>query len=248
MQNGTWNPYSGSDSIVLALGLVLVAGILAYLGTRLTHPIQMQRPGTTVGTLLVVIWVLAFATFVVAIITYVRELFQQYGPITLPTNPICAVTFLSGLAAFFLIAYLGRQHGLKVAFGSAVVGSIAAPMIFELPFDLIVMTRTYPPTPAALYTPLFFLPLYLLEISSLALLTLSPLAKVNKYTLFSLAAMFIVFAIWACFGFSYPSNPISIVLNAVSKVLSFVTAITLFFPQRQMLDSGELGPLFSPSQ
>jgi hypothetical protein len=39
-----------------------------------------------------------------------------------------------------------------------------------------------------------------------------------------------VFAIWAGFGFAYPSAPIPIALNAISKVLCFVAAITLFLP------------------
>jgi hypothetical protein len=110
------------------------------------------------------------------------------------------------------------------------VGTIAAPMIFELPFDLIVMFRTYPPVPVQL-TLLYFMPLVLVEISSFSLLTLSPLMKVSNYTLFALAAMFLVFAVWAMFGFSYPSQPVPFTLNAMSKILCFATAITLFLPQ-----------------
>jgi hypothetical protein len=114
------------------------------------------------------------------------------------------------------------------------VGTVAAPMIFELPFDLIVMGRIYPPPPppTTQFTLLYFLPLFLVEISSFSLLTLSPLTKMSKYTLFSLAAMFFVFAVWALFGFSYPSYPIPFALNAVSKTLSFVAAVTLFLPQK----------------
>jgi hypothetical protein len=112
---------------------------------------------------------------------------------------------------------------------SAIVGAVAAPMIFELPFDLIVMCRLYPPVTARLIL-LFFLPLFLVGVSSISLLTLSPLVKVSKPTLFSLAAMFFVFAAWALFGFSYPSYPIPIVLNAVSKILCFAASITLFLP------------------
>jgi hypothetical protein len=63
----------------------------------------------------------------------------------------------------------------------------------------------------------------------------APLTKMSKYTLFSLAAMFLVFAIWALFGFSYPSYPIPFALNAVSKILSFVAAVTLFLPQKGII-------------
>jgi len=149
---------------------------------------------------------------------------------TLPVNPISPITILSGLGTFVIIAFATRSHGLKVALGSAFVGTAAAPMIFELPFDLIVMSRTYPPIPPypTLFRLLFFLPLFLVEISTFSLLTLSPLTKLSKYTLFSLAGMFFVFAVWAFFGFSYPSDPISVTLNGISKILSFIAAITLF--------------------
>jgi hypothetical protein len=38
-----------------------------------------------------------------------------------------------------VILYLTRRWGWKVALASAVIGTAAAPMIFELPFDLIVI-------------------------------------------------------------------------------------------------------------
>ena len=111
-------------------------------------------------------------------------------------------------------------------------------MIFELPFDLIVMGRTHPPVPAVQFTLLFFLPLFLWEFSSFALLTLSPLMKLSKYTLFSVAAMLYVFAVWALFGFPYPSRPIPFALNVISKILAFAAAITLFLPQREQAQEG----------
>jgi hypothetical protein len=43
--------------------------------------------------------------------------------------------------------------------------------------------------------------------------------------------MFVVFAIWALFGFAYPSAPITIALNVLSKVLAFAAAATLFAPE-----------------
>ena len=77
---------------------------------------------------------------------------------------------------------------------------------------------------------LFFLPLFLVEIISFMMLTLSPLTHLSRYTLYALGAMFLVFAVWALFGFSYPSSAVPIALNALSKILSFVVAITLFLP------------------
>jgi hypothetical protein len=169
--------------------------------------------------------------FLVAVTVYVLALTQQVGHVTGAADPITPVTMLSGLVAFVAIAYLTRQSGFWVAVGSAIVGTIAAPMIFELPFDLIVMWRTYPPTPEILFTLLFFLPLFLVEVSSFAMLTLSPIMKLSRATLFLLAGMFLIFAVWALVGFTYPAAPIPVVLNVISKILAFATAVSLFVPQ-----------------
>jgi hypothetical protein len=227
-QNGTWRPYTGGEALLLAAVLLAIAAVLAYLGVRLRQPVGVSRPGKAVGVLLVIMWGLSLATFGFAVGTYGRAFSQHYGNVTLPPDPVSPITFLSGLVTFVVIAFWTRRHGLKVALGSAIVGSVAAPFIFELPFDLIVMWRTYPPPPETLYTLLFFLPLFLVEISSFSLLTLSPLMKVSRLTLFSLAAVFAVFAVWALFGFSYPLHPLPFAFNAVSKVLCFVVSISLF--------------------
>jgi hypothetical protein len=231
MTHQNWIPYIGSSSIILAVVLFIVTGVLLYLAFRLHHPIGVKRPGIFLGIALVVIWLLSVTTFLVALTVYVLELYRQVGPFTTPKDPITPVTMLSGLVTFFVIAYLTRRSGFWVAFGSAIVGTIAAPMIFELPFDLIVMWRTYPPTPVVLYTLLFFLPLFLVEVSSFAMLTLSPVTKLSRSTLFLLAGMFLIFAVWALVGFAYPASPIPVVLNVISKVLAFATAVSLFLPQ-----------------
>jgi len=233
-QEDTWSPYAGSGAVLLAAGLLIIAGVLVYLGFRLHRKVGFSRPGRALSSLLIVIWVLSLATFAIAVSTYVQELIRQ-GPLRSPANPIAPITDLSGLVTFIVIAYVSWRHGWKAALFSAFLGTAAAPMIFELPFDLIVMGRTYPPTPAVQFTLLFFLPLFLVEISTFALVTLSPLAKLSRYTLFSLGAMFFVFAMWALFGFSYPSHPLPIVFNGTSKILSFVAAITLFLPQRGII-------------
>ncbi len=234
-QNGTWRPYSGTEALVLVVVLIVISGGLAFLGTRMRRPVGVSQPGKVVSAFLVVIWWLALATFLTAIVTYMTTLTQQVGTIDTPSNPISPVSFLCGLISLVAIAYMTRRRGFKIALGSAIVGTIAAPMIFELPFDLIVAWRTFPPAPAVQFTLLFFLPLFLLEISSFALLTVSPVTRISRYTLFSLAGMFFVFAIWAMFGFSYPLSALPIGLNAVSKVLSFVVAVTLFLPWEDRL-------------
>jgi hypothetical protein len=229
---GIWRPYTGTEALILALALLVVGSALAYLGVRLRQPVGTSQPGKALGTLLVVMWFLSLAAFTIAVAVYGWTLAQQVASPKVASSPISPITFTSGLVAFILIAWLSRRHGLKVALSSAIVGTIAAPMIFELPFDLIVMWRTPHPAPESLFALLFFLPLFVLELSSYSLLTLSPLVRVSRYTLFSLAAVFLVFAVWALAGFSFPSEPLPFALNAVSKVLCFVAAITLFVPEK----------------
>jgi hypothetical protein len=232
-QYGSWSPYVGSNSILLAVVLFIVTGAWIYLAIRLHHPVEVKRPGKFISVSIVVIWLLSVTTFLVAASIYVRALYQQVGHFTGPANPITPVTATSGVIAFFVIVCLTGRSGLP-AFGSAIVGTIAAPMIFELPFDLIVMWRTYPPAPEIAFTLLFFLPLFLVEVSSFAMLTFSPSMKLSRYTLFLLAGMFLIFAVWALFGFAYPATPIPIALNIISKVMAFAIAISLFLPQKKI--------------
>lgn len=231
---GSWSPYAGSSSLILAIVLLIVTGVVLYSAMRLQHPITVKRPGKFVGISIVVLWVLSVTMFLVAIIVYVLALYQQVGHVSGPTDPITPVTFLSGIVAFFVIAYTSRASGFWIAVGSAIVGTIAAPMIFELPFDLIVMWHTYPPTPGVLFTLLFFLPLFLVEILSFVMLALSPLMRLTRVTLFFLAGMFLIFAVWAVFGFAYPAAPFSTAMNVISKLLAFATAISLFIPQKSL--------------
>jgi hypothetical protein len=138
------------------------------------------------------------------------------------------------MAAVFVIILTRSTPGFGTRLLSAAIGAMAAPMIFEFPFDLIVMARTYPPIPPdpALYRALFFVPLFLIEITTLLLLRLSPMVRLTRATFFSFALMLGVFAVWALSGFGYPSAPLPITLNVVSKILAFVTLLTLFLPQR----------------
>ena len=84
------------------------------------------------------------------------------------------------------------------------------------------------PTRPMLYRQLFFLPLFLVELSTISLLTLLPSMRVTAYACYAVAGMFAVFAIWAAFGFAFPSQPLPLALNVISKILCFVAAIMLF--------------------
>jgi hypothetical protein len=228
--NGTWASYSGPEALYLALILLVVAGAWAFWGARLRRPIGFRPTGRYVAVILVILWVLSFLSFVISIVTYMRALESQVPNLNLPTNSVTPITLTCAVVTFLLIAFLSRRYGTMIALGSGVLGAMVAPMIFEFPYDLIVMFRTYPPQPATAYTLLFFLPLFAWEFATFALVTLSPLARVKPSTFFALAGMFAVFGIWAVFGFGYPSTPLFLGLNGFSKILSFVAAATLFLP------------------
>lgn len=231
MQNGTWESYSGSAALILAGVLLAIFIMLVYLGTRLHRRLSVAQPGKFVRTAIVLVWLLSGFSFLTAVVTYVQALKAQNGEFAAPVNPISPITALCGPITFVAILFLTKKNGLKTALTSALIGALAAPMIFELPFDLIVAGRTYPPSPAVQYTLLFFLPLFAVEISSFAMLSFSPVMKPSRHTLFALAGMFFVFAIWAANGFGYPLTVLQITFNATSKILAFAAAITLFLPQ-----------------
>ena len=44
--------------------------------------------------------------------------------------------------------------------------------------------------------------------------------------------MLIVFAAWGLSGFAYPSAPVPIALNVLSKLLAFGVTLSLFLPQQ----------------
>jgi hypothetical protein len=232
--NVNWSSYTGSSSFILAGVLLLATVVLLVVGVRFRQGKPGTRPGKFLGALLISSFVLAILSFLLAVGAYGLAQAQQ-GITFTSTDPITPVTLISGFVTFFVILYLARKSGARAAIGSAIVGAIAAPLIFELPFDLIVMWQTFPPSPPTLYTPLFFFPLFLVEILSFALLTLSPVMRPSKVTFFLFAGMFFIFAVWALAGFAYPSTPFPIAMNMLSKIVAFAVAISLFWRDREKL-------------
>lgn len=226
--HGGWVAYEGRDAAVLAIVLVVVAVVFAYLGTRLRSPVGVRSPGRMAGGFMLVIWALAIWTFLVALRVYVVQMKQTN--LLFPAPKVNVGTFIDAAVTFFVILYLTRRRGWRVALASALIGPAAAPMLFELPFDLIVIGRTVPALPPDpwLYRQLFFLPLFMVELSTISLLTLLPSMRITARACYALAAMFAVFAVWAAFGFAFPDEPLPRALNVISKVLCFVAAIMLF--------------------
>ena len=224
----SWISYGGGEAILLAIVLLVVASGFAYAGKRLRAPLKVTRPGRTAAGFMIAIWLLAIYTVLVATFVYGLQVKQAYPGFVAPR--VRVGTFVDAAVTFFVILYLTRRWGWKVALASAVIGTAAAPMIFEFPFDLIVMARTNPPIPThpMLYRQLFFLPLFLVEFSTVSLLTLLPSMRVTAHACYAVAGMFVVFAVWAAFGFAFPAEPLPLALNVISKILCFVAAIMLF--------------------
>lgn len=229
---GPWISYSGSAGIVLAVVLVAAAAAVAYAGTRLPLPARLARPGRTAKIVMLAAWVLAITLPLVCTRVYLTQVYRAGLERTPAADPITPVTLIGAGALFFVIALAQHPRGWRVALGSAVVGAAAAPMVFELPFDLIIMPRTHPVIDPGLYRLLLFGALILVDVTTLALLSLSPAVRVRRATLWCFAGMLAIFAVWGLFGFGYPSAPGPITLNVLSKILALVTALTLFLPER----------------
>jgi hypothetical protein len=232
-QYGTWVSYGGPARIALALVLLAAAGCTAYAGSRLPLPIRGASRGRAALTVMLAGWLLAIAAFLVCATVYIEQLRRENLPHAAPVDPITPVTII-GMGAIFFAVLVTSTHGWRTTLPSAIIGGLAAPMIFEFPFDLVVMARTYPPIPPdpALYRLLLFAPLILIEASTLALLAFSPMVHLRKATCLCVASMLLVFAIWALLGFGYPSAPAPIALNVLSKILALAAAASLFFPPR----------------
>jgi hypothetical protein len=223
-----WASYSGGAAICLAVVLLVVASALAYAGSRLRTPLELTRPQGAAAGFMIAIWLLAIYTDGIATFVYGLHVKEAYPGFV--AARVRVGTFAYALVSFCVILYVTRRWGWKVALASAVIGTAAAPMIFELPFDLIVMARTNPqlPTRPMLYRQLFFLPLFLVELSTISLLTLLSSVRVTAYACYAAAGMFVVFAVWAAFGFAFPAEPLPLALNVIAKILCFVAAIMLF--------------------
>ncbi len=224
----SWVSYGGGEAILLAIALFVVASGFAYAGKRLRAPLAVTRPGGTAAGFMIAIWLLAIYNVGVATVVYGLQVKQAYPGFVAPR--VRVGTFVDASVTFFVILFLTRRWGWKVALASALIGTAAAPMLFEFPFDLIVMTRTNPPIPThpMLYRQLFFLPLFLVEFSTVSLLTLLPSMRVTAYASYAVAGMFVVFGVWAAFGFAFPAEPLPLALNVISKIMCFVAAIMLF--------------------
>ena len=228
----SWVSYSGAAGIVLAAILTVAAVAVAYAGIRLPLPARLPRSGRAARVMMLAVWVLAIVALVVSVKIYLTQVSLAGFQHASRSDPITPVTLTGVAVLFFVIALAQKGNGWRVALGSAVIGAAAAPWIFEVPFDLIIMPRSQPVIDPGLYRAVLFGTLIAVGITTLVLLSLSPAMRVRRATLWCLAGMLAVFAGWSLFGFSYPSAPGPVTLNMLSKILALVSAMTLFLPQR----------------
>jgi hypothetical protein len=227
-----WVIYSGISEIVLIVVLLAAAAAVAYAGIRLPLPARPPRPGLRAKIIMVAAWAAAIVALVACVGAYETRVAQAGLTHTPRSDPITPVTLIGALVLFIVIAFAQKARGWRVALGSAVLGAAAGPWIFEVAFDLVILPRTHPVIDPGLWLALLFGPLILTGLTTVTLAWLSPALRVRRATLWCLAGMLALFAVWGLYGFAYPSAPGPITLNAISKILALATALTLFLPQR----------------
>jgi hypothetical protein len=236
-QYATWASYGGDARTWLALGLLAAAGAAVLAGIRLPLPVQFTQPGPAGRTAMMVAWATSITALLACATIYFRQVIHDIraSGLSAPTLrlTILPVTLIAA-AVLFVIIISRRSPDLPTRLASAAIGAIAAPMIFELPFDPIVIFRIHMvlPGPPPWTLAYVYVPLLLVQITTLLLLRLSPMVRLTRATFFSFALMLGVWAAWALAGFGYPSAPLPIALNIASKILAFVAAFTLFLPQQ----------------
>jgi hypothetical protein len=244
-QYGIWASYSGDARIWLAIGLLAAACSVVLAGMRLRLPIRLAQPGSAGRSATIAAWAASILALLVCVAIYVNQGSQNIRAAGMSAPvlraPILPVT-LTADAVLFVVIVSRSSPIAETRLVSAVIGAMAAPMIFELPFDPFVVARIpgFPLEPR-IYVALVYVPLLLTEITTLLLLRLSPMVRLNRATFFCFALMLGVWAVWALSGFGYPSAPLPTALNMTSKVLAIGTGLTLFL-HRQPSPGPELRP------
>jgi hypothetical protein len=217
-----WNAYSGSAALLLSVILLAVGVGLLVLGRRLTKDVKLPMPGKALKVVIVLVW----AVCIFLVIGLFKQVAARTGQSGLGIGPVFPITIASAFVTFLVIAYLTRSGGMLAALGNGFSGAVAGPMVFELPFILIITPMVTTRVPHPLF--LFFTFLVVI-LTTLALPLFSSRFAVTRYSLYLFGAMLLVFAVWAlATGYAPPSDPVSFALNAVSKVLGFAAVAAGF--------------------
>jgi hypothetical protein len=217
-----WNPYSGLAASLLSVLLLAIGAGLLLSGRRLTGARKFPARGRALKVVTVLVWALS----ILLVLPLFGQIARREGQSSLGIGPVFPITLACAFCSFLIVAYLTRGSGAVGALASGFAAAVAGPMVFELPFLLIIT----PVVTTRVPHPLFLFAVFLVVIlTTLALPTFSERFSVTRYSLYSMGAMFVVFAGWALLtGYAPPSDPTSFALNAVSKVLGFVAVVASF--------------------
>ena len=111
----------------------MVASGFVYAGRQLPVPLKVTRPGATTAGFMIATWLLAIYIVLVATFVYGLQVKAAYPSVV--AARVRVGTFVDALVTFVAILYSTSCWDWKVALASAVIGTAAAPMIFELTFD-----------------------------------------------------------------------------------------------------------------
>jgi hypothetical protein len=225
-----WSPYSGSAALVISLVLFAVGFSLVFLGKRLTKDFKFPMPGKVLKVVIVLVWALS----ILLVLPLFKQVAIETGQSSLGTGPVLPITLASAVCTFAIVAYVTRRGGILAALGNGFAGAVAGPMVFELPFILIITPVVTTRVPHPLF---LFVTFLVVILSTLALPLFSSRFAVTRYSLYLGGAMILVFGVWALLtGYSPPSDPVSFTLNAVSKVLGFAAVAAGFVTRGRTLE------------
>ena len=180
-----WAPFTGEIQIVLTVLMFIIAAVLLVVGARMKMSRRLPMPWTWLKAVIVIVWILQ-----ILVLLRIFKHIETMDPSAGVTGPVLPVTLASAAVTFvFVTVYLLRcgHASIPGALGCGVAAAFAGPMVFELPFVLIVGPGSTTPTnPGATLTIPFFIAMF----TTMAFLAFSSKAKVTKYSIYSLAAMF----------------------------------------------------------
>ncbi len=196
------------------------------------NEIRLPRMGKILGAIVVVIWAFSILTFL-----KINADLARYTGSAGNLGPIFPITVFTAICTFGYVAYISKRDGFFASVGRGFLAFIAGPMVFEFPFLLIVIptVRAHP-----ILALIFLTPLFAIIFTTLSMLLFSKKVAITKYSVYFYGSMIFVFALWALDGYSYPSNPISFILNAISKVLGFACVASMFPPRSADISTGIL--------
>ena len=128
---GTWVIYGGTARPALAVALLAVAAAVAYAGMKLPLPAGPARPGQKAAVVMIAAWVVAITAFLACVSVYIHQAKREHLVGT-PADNILPVTLIAVGVTFFIIAVNGRPGGGTAVIG-ALIGALAAPMVFSSP-------------------------------------------------------------------------------------------------------------------